>query len=283
MPKTKASRGMKGTAKRGMKKKDLEKGGSFGDTMYIKKGDTASAQFFHEPDDFLVFQQHAWEEDRKWFFVPCMGEDECPLDDDEDEDRARRGYQWAAQVYDLGEKKAKVLSGGKDLGNRVYYRYEKKPTSFTKRVFEITKFATKPITYDVAPGEDKPINLDKVKPIDLDEWLAKQVKAYYGEDGPSKASDLEEPEEEEGWEDSDSDSDDPDEDDDLSTLGEEADDDDDEAQERLTKLAEENDLDPDDYDTWKKIAKAIEKARSSAGKKLKEKPKAKAKAKGSKK
>lgn len=224
--KPKASRGMAPT-KRGMRKKELEQGGQFGDTLFIKRGDTAPVQFFHEPDDFLVFQQHAWEEDRKWFFVPCTG-DECPLDDDEDEARARRGYQWAAQILDVKEKKSKVLSGGKDLGNRVFYRYERKPSTFVRRVFEITKFATKPITYDVAPGEDKPLDLSKFTPIDLDEWLDKQVKAYYGEEVP-KASDLEDEDEDDDEDEAGWDEDDDDDDEDEASTDDDEDDEDEEA------------------------------------------------------
>src|SRR5688572_15129141 len=103
-----------------MKKKELEQGGGFGNTAYIKKGDTLPVQFYHEPDDFLTFKEHQWDEDRKWFFVPCLGDD-CPLCDDESENRSRVAYQFAAQVYNIKEKKAQVLKGGKDLGGRIYF------------------------------------------------------------------------------------------------------------------------------------------------------------------
>lgn len=191
---------------RGMNKKDLAQGAGFGDTAYIKKGDTIPVQFFQDPDSFLVYREHQWEEDRKWFFVPCIG-DGCVLCDDESNDKAKTSYQWAAQVYNLKEKKVQVLKGGKDLGNRIMFRYERKPTMFVKRVLEITKFATSPITHQVDVGEDKPLDLSKKKPIDLEEWRQKQLKAYYGDEIPT-ADDLDD--DDDDFEDDDPDTDDED-------------------------------------------------------------------------
>jgi hypothetical protein len=238
---------------RGMKKKDLEPGAGFGDTAYIKKGDTVPVQFYHEPDDFLSFREHQWEEDRKWFFVPCIG-DGCILCDDESDTRSRSSVQWAAQVYNIKEKKAQVLKFGKDLGNRIWFRYERKPSLFIKRVFEITKFATQPISHQVDVGEDKPIDLNKVKPIDLDEWRKKQLKAYYGDDIPT-ASDLED--DEDDFEDVD----DEDEDDDLEDDEEFEDDED-----------EDDDLESDDDDEDEEPAPKPTRRKPAAAK---PKPKAK--------
>lgn len=191
-----ATKGMVPTHRTGMKKKELEQGGGkMGDTAYIKKGGTLPVQFLQTPDEFLVYQEHSWQEDGKWHFVPCLGED-CPLCEDESDDRRKRGYQWACNVFNHQLKKVQVFKGGKDLGNRIYTKHEKKPTMFTKRVWEVTKFATSPITFEVGISEDdKPIDVSEQKLIDLEEWLTKEVSDFYGEDEPT-ASSLDENEDE---------------------------------------------------------------------------------------
>lgn len=269
---------------RGMKKKELERSGNFGETVYIKKGDTVPVQFYHSPDDFVTFKEHQWQEDHKWYFVPCLGE-ECPLCEDESDDRSRTGYQFAAQVYNIKEKKPQILKGGKDLGGRVYFRFERNTKTFTKRVLEITKFATQPISFEVSPGDDKPIDLTKVPPIDLEEWLNSQIQAYYGDEVPSAGSldddedaptdaddgddDATEPEPD-ADEDADAEAETEDEPElsaDLQKLVDAAgDEDDDAAKEKLNALAKKYKLDPDEYDDWEDQAQAIQKAQAAAPK-----------------
>jgi hypothetical protein len=173
------------------------KSNSFGMRTRLDTGTPVPVQFYGAPDSdtFVEYDTHVFKEDGKWVYVPCLG-DACPLCQDEDRDRSKTTYRFVASVYNLKEKKAELLEGPKDLANRVFYRYERKKAMFLKRTFEITKLDTTPVQYDVAQGDEDPVSLRNIKALDPNEYIETQAKQYYGENGPSVKTALDEDDDE---------------------------------------------------------------------------------------
>lgn len=190
----------------GLDKKRIESkgGGNYGLRVVLKQGDTAPVQFLGDPDDqgcFIEYEIHGFKEDGNWQFVPCAGDD-CPLCSDEDDQRRRTSYRFAAVVYNLKEKKVQILEGPKDLAQRIYYRFSRRPSAFLGRVYDVTKFPTTPVTYAVDRGDDDPVaasRLEKLERPDLEKYVASEMERYYGtmEIPKSSALDDEEDDEEE--------------------------------------------------------------------------------------
>lgn len=170
----------------GLSKKRMKKTSNpnSGKRVIMKKGDTVIVQFLTDPDDsdgFIEFEQHSFREDGRWQFIPCAGED-CPLCADDDDDRSYAGYRFAALVFNHKERKVQVLEGPKDLAQRIFYKYEKKPERFRKRVYEVTKFPTQPVSYQVDSADEKALNPRSMERIDLEDYLLGEMKRYYGDD-----------------------------------------------------------------------------------------------------
>lgn len=254
----KKSKGLSPKTFRGMSKKKIQSGTSknAGKRLVLDKGKTVPIQFLEKPEDMTEFEVHVFQENGRWEFIPCAG-DNCPLCDDEDEERSRTSYRFATNVFNLKEKKVQILEGGKDLAGRIFYRYERKPASFIKRTFEVTRFDTKPVTFDVAPGEDDPVATRSLKPHDIDNYILEEMKKYYGDDLEAAVSELEDDdidedddlEDEIDDEDEDEDDDDLDEDEDLDEDDEDDEDEEDEDDdEDDDDLDDEEDEDDDDLD-----------------------------------
>lgn len=235
MPRTKAAtksakRGLSVKTFKGLNKKRMEQKSNknFGKRLILGDGDTVPVQFLMKPDDFLEFEQHQWQEGGRWNFVPCLGDD-CPLCDSESDAQKKTTYRFVCCVYNLADKKVQVVEGPKDLAGRIFYRYERKPASFLKTTFELTRFPTKPTTYACDRGDDDAVRTSGMKLIDLDEYVDEEAKRYYGDELPT-ASALDADDE-----------DDFDDDDDL-------DDEDDEDEDDLDDEDDDEDLDDEDDD-----------------------------------
>jgi hypothetical protein len=177
---------------KGLDKKRIEKKGrGQGNRLAIEQGETVSVQFLSTPDEFTEFYTHSWKDDR-WYFVPCAG-DGCPLCEDEDRDKAKVGYRFATLVYSFKDKDIKILEGPKDLAGRIMYRYERRPSLFLKRTYEITKMATTPVSYEFAVGEDDLIAAATIKSklskaISIEDYLEGELRSYWGDDLPGTGS-----------------------------------------------------------------------------------------------
>jgi hypothetical protein len=231
---------------KGINKKRLEGrgGANAGKRVILKAGDTLDVQFLQNPDDFSEYEQHGWRDGNQWTFVPCLG-DGCPLCEEESDEIRRTSYKAVANVYNIKEKKVQVLEMGRDLAGRVFYRYEKAPAKFTKRTFEVTRFPTQPVTYDVAVGEEPAVKTTGLTLIDLDEYILEEAKRYHGADMPTaSALDDDEDDDDEDLDDEEEDEDDEDLDDDDEDEEEDEDDEDEEEDD----LDDEEDDDEDDDD-----------------------------------
>jgi hypothetical protein len=255
----KATRGLSAKTFKGLSEKRMAaKGGGGGKRLMIKQGDTIPVQFLHNPDDFIEFNIHTFQ-DEGWNFVPCAGDD-CPLCEDEDEKRSRTSYRFACNVYNLKEKKVQIMEGPKDLATRIFHRYQRKPTAFLKRVFDITKFPTTPVTYQMELAEEQPVTTRGLALHDLEDYLTEELHRYYGEEmpGPSALEDDDdedlddELDDEDEEEEDDDDLDDEDDDDDLDLDDEDDEDDDD--------LDDDEDEEEDEDEPPAKPRKAAKKA-----------------------
>lgn len=198
--KASASKGFSVKTFQGLNKTRMEKksNANAGIRVAIKQGETVPVQFLTKPDEFTEFNQHSWKDGDRWYFVPCAGEG-CPICQDEDRQRAKQSYRFAAVVYNLRDKKVQVLEGPKDLAGRIFYRYERKPSMFLKRTYDVTKFPTTPVTYDFAIGEDDLVALSTIKAkgklVDIDAYLEGELKSFYGDDLPEGSAAVTEPDE----------------------------------------------------------------------------------------
>lgn len=174
----------------GLNKKNYEKkAGTFGQRIKFVEGERVIVQFSGNPDDedaFKEFFQHSWKEGNRWFFVPCTG-DNCPLCEEEDEEKAKKTYRFIAKVWNFSEKKMQILDGPKDLAGRIVYQYDRSKTKFLSRVWDIMPLATQPRTYQVDYNDEvrakRELVDDPKNPIDLDKYLEDNLKNYYGSDG----------------------------------------------------------------------------------------------------
>jgi hypothetical protein len=157
-----------------------------------EEGKSVPIQFLTDPTEFREFYQHVFQDEGKWNYVPCAG-DGCPLCVDEDERKRKKSYQFYAVAYDLKERKVSIAKGPKTLATQIFYRYQRKPSMFLKRVYDVTRFPTTPVSYGFDIAEEPPVDTTKVKhDIDLDEAINSELKRYYGDDLASaiKASSL---------------------------------------------------------------------------------------------
>jgi hypothetical protein len=206
--------GRKGVTERSTKK------GTGGATQIFKQGESVLDQFACTPKDFMEYDEHQFREGGKWWYVPCKMEafGECELCDDEDTEKAKKHYKFLAPVWDHKAKKLTVLTGPKDLAGRIFFQYKKDRTNFLRVVWDISKLATQPVSYDVSVNlGTRGIKLSEKELPDLEKIIKDAADAYFG-DGKPKAkrsgkSSLDDDEsEEEVWEDEDDESEEEDED-----------------------------------------------------------------------
>jgi hypothetical protein len=185
--KAKSSKGLTVKTFKGLNKKRMESRGTGGKRVIMRKGDTIVVQFLQEPPEFLEFEQHVWQEDNQWHYVPCA-DDGCPLCEHEDGDISKTSYRFVANVYNVKEKRVQILDGPKDLAGRIYAKYERKPALFKRRVYDVTKLPTNPVSYDVDIAEEDAVNTKRLELLDLNEALVDELKRYYGDDLTSVTS-----------------------------------------------------------------------------------------------
>jgi hypothetical protein len=167
------------------KKRMASKGGSLVRSV-LKQGETKPYQFLTKPAGMKEFFQHQWREDGQWWYVPCIADENgqgCPLCDDEDEVRAKQHYKFLANVYDLKEKKVLIFEGPKTLATQIFQKYQRKPGLFLKRVYDVTKMPTTPVTYNSELAEERPVRTSGLKLHDLQAYLDAEANRYFGEGG----------------------------------------------------------------------------------------------------
>jgi hypothetical protein len=174
---------------RGLNKQRIESKSGSGKRVVFKKEDpTNILQFVDTPDKWTEFEVHSWQEDGRWNFVPCAG-DNCPLCDSEDEDIRYAGYRFACNVYNFSTKRVQILEGSKTLAGLIYHKFERRPKLFLKRVWEITRFPTKPITWDIDTADEEELkDVASLSLLDIDEYIVDEMKRYYGDDMPVESA-----------------------------------------------------------------------------------------------
>lgn len=190
----------------GLNKKNYASKG-MGVKTAVKEGTTIPIQFSTKPTNkkkFREFDLHRWQEGKKKYpRVPCIGEDICPLCDDDDPDISKVAYQFVTPIYNLKTKKYELLSGGKNMANAIGLRYERMVKTDTagkwlRLAFDLTAVPAQFTTYDLVKSDThKPITLDESKLIDIDKWLLDEVKGYYGDNMPSSSLDDDDDDEDE--------------------------------------------------------------------------------------
>lgn len=169
--------------------------------VQLEKSKPLPVQFMGDPDDaeyFIEIDQHQFQEEGRWNYVPCAGDD-CPLCASESEVKAKRHYRFFAVIYNLNDRKLQVLEGPKTMAQLIFLRYKatrrrsaRNRRPFTRRVYEITKMPTEPVSYDLAIGEDDPVSsarLAKLEAIDLQKYVTSEMERYYGNlDLPSRSA-----------------------------------------------------------------------------------------------
>lgn len=169
-----------------------------GQNFFLKKGERKPVQFVTDPSEFLVFSNHSFRAEGQWWYVPCI-EGVCPLCKEDDEDVKKVAKRFACLVYSHRDRKIQIFEGPKTLGLLIKDQYDRKPESFLKRVFDVAKFATQPITYQVDTAIDatpKNVKSKLAEAPDLNEWLQEKIDKYYGTDSDIEAEDtLDDPDE----------------------------------------------------------------------------------------
>lgn len=210
-----ASKGLSPKIYSGLNKKRMEKKGSGGNRVILKQGDTATVQFLTGIDGFREYDIHQFQDGGRWQYVPCAGDD-CPLCADDDSAVAKTTYRFCSNVYSFKEKKVLILEGPKDLAGRIAFRWEKRtkkgkyPKKFLQKTWDVSKFPTTPVSYDVEAGDDDPVDTSRMKPHDLDEYIKGEMVRYFGSEMPASTGRT-------ALDDDDDDDDDEDEDDDEYT------------------------------------------------------------------
>lgn len=190
----------------GLNKKRYNVKGGGRDKIKLEEGKTKPVQFCYRPDDKQGFKEieiHQWKEDKKTYHtVPCLGEDICPLCDDEDEDINGTRYQFVTCVYDIKEKAYKVLMAGKLAAGVIGLRFEPfvkkgREGRWTRTVFDFTKLPGNFVPPDIVRSDTEPKKLDSEKFIDPEKWVETQIRDYYGDEIPTVGSSLDDDEEDE--------------------------------------------------------------------------------------
>lgn len=182
MPAT--SKGLSPKTFRGLNKKRMEKKGGNFNRVVIKQGDSVVVQFLEPIEEFVEYENHSFRDGARWQYVPCAGDD-CPLCADDDPDVSKTGYRFCCNVYNFKEKKVQILEGPKDLAGRIAHRYERRAKSWLKRTWEISKFPTTPVSYDVESADDRPVRPDGLERHDLMKYITDEMLRYFGDDIPS--------------------------------------------------------------------------------------------------
>lgn len=203
MAKTKDKKKKKGSGSgfspriyQGLNDKRMAKG-SGGDRLVIQQGETKTVQFPTSIKDFREFDIHQFQEKGKWNYIPCAGDD-CPLCDDDDDDVRKTHYRFCCNVYSRKDKKVLILEGPKDLSGRIAMRAKsankgklKKIGKFNRKLYDVSKLKTTPVSYDVESADGKALSLDdlaELKLHDLDKYIVGEMERYFGDGMPTSKS-----------------------------------------------------------------------------------------------
>lgn len=187
-----AKGGLKAKTFKGLNKRRMasRSGGGGSGIMRVKVQDDKvnTVQFRATPDEFEEIEQHGWQQDGKWMFVPCVGEG-CPLCASEDDKVRKTSYRFIAPVYDFATKEQRVLEGPATMASLIFRRFEAAPSKFKKRVWELTRFSGTPTTFDMTQSEETPINPARMKePADVHKYIQGAVDWYYENAGADVSS-----------------------------------------------------------------------------------------------
>jgi hypothetical protein len=173
----------------GLNKDRIQKSSSGGKRLFLIKGKSVPVMFPSPPSDtdaFKEYDQHVWQEGRKWNFAPCIATEDdpeaCPYCSDDDPAIAKTSYGFCCQVWDVKNKCWRVMTGPGKLSMLIVNRWEKRKKTFTKVVFDVTQLDTKPVGYDIDATEEDPPKT-KGEPYDLDEFLAEEFERVTGNAG----------------------------------------------------------------------------------------------------
>jgi hypothetical protein len=180
--KGKKSGGLSPTIYKGLNETRMRKGSNT-PRLILKQGDTATVQFITSIKDFREYDMHSFQERNRWMYVPCAG-DGCPLCEDEDPDVSKVSYRFCCNVWVPKEKKVLVLEGPKDLSGRIALRYKGNKKAFRKRMYDVSKLKTTPVSYDVERSDGRTIDPDSVELIDLDKFIMDEMERYFGDSTP---------------------------------------------------------------------------------------------------
>lgn len=172
--------GLKAKTFHGLSKNRMKKrGGGAGNRVKVEDDKPNVLQFYVTPDEFEEYEQHGWQANGQWTFVPCAGEG-CPLCSNEDDKIRKTSYRFAAPVFDHKAKESKVLEGPQTMASVIFRRYERAPSKFLKRVWDITRFSGTPTTFDAEVSEQDPKNPRSLpEPQDINKYIQSQMDRYY--------------------------------------------------------------------------------------------------------
>lgn len=179
----------------GLNDKRMAKG-TGGNRLVIKQGETETVQFPTSIKDFREFDIHQFQEKNKWQYVPCAGDD-CPLCDDDDDEVRRTHYRFCCNVWAKKQKKVLILEGPKDLSGRISMRAKsankgklKKIGKFNRKLYDVSKLKTTPVSYDVESADGRSLSLDELSELelhDLDAYITGEMERYFGDSTPAKS------------------------------------------------------------------------------------------------
>lgn len=179
----------------GLSRSRMASGQTFSKRLRFDKKKSSLVQFWAEPDDGEAFKEysvHSFKEDGNWKFVPCSG-DNCPLDTDEDDEKRKKKYRFAAQIFDHADGEPKIMEGPKDLAQRIFSKYEKlvekgRGDRFSRMVWEVSQLPTVPVSYEVDTTEESAKKLSKFEPASIQEYIDGEIQRYHGDAKPKKSS-----------------------------------------------------------------------------------------------
>lgn len=219
--KAKTSKGLSVQTFAGLNKKRLAAAASGGGGQRVKlvAGTPIPLQFLTTPAEFKEYRTHSFREDGSWTYVPCLGKKICPLCKNEEEDVSKTSYRFCANVYNVAEKKVQILDNGSEMAQQIFYRWERSPKKFLKKLYEASRFDGKRTSYEVIPAEEQDDALDekalkKLKLHDLQAYIDDGAKRYYGDELPEEDALDDDDDDESDDDDDDADSDDDEDDDD---------------------------------------------------------------------
>lgn len=178
----KKSGGFKPKIYQGLNDKRMAKGQG-GHRLVLKQGDTATVQFCTPISEFREFDVHQFQDRNRWNYVPCAGDD-CPLCDDDDPDVSKTHYRFCCNIYSKKEKKVLIMEGPKDLSGRIALRFKNAKKKFTKKLYDVSKLKTTPVSYDVESADGRPVDVSELKLHDLDEYITGEMERYFGDSTP---------------------------------------------------------------------------------------------------